>query len=321
MSGLKLVDQKLSVDHDLPIPVPQEGEAFIRILLTGICSTDIELVKGYAGGFNGILGHEFVGVVEQCDHPKWIGRRVVANINIGCRQCAVCQNDGPEHCPNRSVIGIINRDGVFAEYVTIPIENLSEVPRQVSNEQAVFTEPLAAALRIPEQVTFEKNLPIAVVGPGRLGMLIGKVLALHGGEVTMYGRSPTSLNLARAWGLQTDLIENASDNSYGMAVEATGNSAGLKSSLKMVRPKGTLVLKSTFAENNEVDLTKIVVDEISVVGSRCGPFDKALHLLQKKLIPVTDLIDGRYPLSHGLEAFEHARQSGVRKILLQPQKM
>lgn len=316
MTGLKLVQNKVTIHDDLPIPKAQEGEALIRVLLAGICATDLELVKGYAGGFNGILGHEFVGVVEACENKSWIGRRVVANINIGCRECDICRHDGPEHCPNRSVLGIFNRDGIFAQYVALPLANLLAVPRHVANELAVFTEPLAAALRIAEQVVFKKGSRIAVVGPGRLGMLIGKVLALHGGEVTMYGRTRSSMKLPQAWGLGSELIDNAPENSYDIVVEATGNPDGLTASLKMVRPRGTLVLKSTFAQQTTVDLTKVVVDEITVVGSRCGPLDKALHLLQKKLVPVTDLIDGRYALADGLEAIDHAGQSGVRKILL-----
>ncbi len=317
MTGLYLQDGHLSLRHDLEIPTPEKNEALIRVLLAGICATDLELVKGYAGGHNGVLGHEFVGVVEGCAIEEWVGRRVVGSINLGCGVCEFCEHEGPEHCQKRIVMGISEKDGVFAHYVTLPIANLVLVPDNVTNEQAVFTEPLAAAVRLTEQVSFQKESRIAVIGPGRLGMLIAQVLMLHGAFVTVYGRSEASLELPHQWGFQTDLVAGAPENEYEIVVEATGNTAGLTTALQMVRPLGTLMLKSTFAERSEVDLTKIVVDEITLIGSRCGPFQKAMHLLEKQLIPVTDLIDGRYPLHQGLEAIEHAGQKGIRKILLE----
>lgn len=317
MTGLFLQDGHLSLRHDLETPIANKNEALIRVLLAGICSTDLELVKGYAGGHNGVLGHEFVGIVEACDREEWVGRRVVGSINLGCGVCGICEHDGPEHCQKRTVLGISEKDGVFAHYITLPIGNLVPVPDKVTNEQAVFTEPLAAAVRLTEQISFKKESHIAVVGPGRLGMLIAQVLALHGAFVTIYGRSEASLELPHQWGFQTDLVDGAPENEYEIVVEATGNAAGLTTSLHMVRPQGTLILKSTFADRSEVDLTKIVVDEITLIGSRCGPFPKAMHLLEKQLVPVTDLIDGRYPLRQGIEAIEHAAQRGIRKILLE----
>ena len=304
----------------------------IRVSLAGICSTDLELVKGYAGGFNGVLGHEFVGVVEQtgsAENAEWKGRRVVGSINLGCRHCAVCLADGPEHCPNRTTLGIHNRDGVFAELVTLPVVNLLEVPHDVADEEAVFTEPLAAALRIREQVGIRPTMRIAVVGPGRLGLLAAQVLALAAGDVVVLGRRTESLELPNRMGFATGLIDEQRDDSFDLVVEATGNDAGLAHSLRLAKPRGTLVLKSTFHGNADINLTKLVVGEITVVGSRCGPFAPALRLLQASArlgavvaagnaIQVRPLIEAEFPLRDGLDAFEFAGRPGVRKVLLRP---
>jgi threonine dehydrogenase-like Zn-dependent dehydrogenase len=308
------------VEHDYSRPEPGEQEVLIRVVLAGICSTDLEIVKGYAG-FQGVLGHEFVGVVERtgsADTEEWIGRRVVGTINLGCRRCPICLHDGPEHCPDRTVLGIINKDGIFAEYATLPVANLLAVPDEVADECAVFTEPLAAALRIREQLPVRSSARTAVVGPGRLGLLIAQVLALAGTRVVVLGRRPASLELPQQLGLATGLVEEAADDSYDLVVEATGNDAGFAHSLRIVRPQGKLVLKSTFAGNANINLTKLVVGEINVVGSRCGPFAPALRLLVGDQVQVRPLIEGEYPLSDALAAFEHAGRPGVRKILLRP---
>jgi threonine dehydrogenase-like Zn-dependent dehydrogenase len=288
------------------------------VSLAGICSTDLEIVKGYTG-FKGILGHEFVGVVEESpSEPAWIGRRVVGAINLGCRRCSVCLSDGPEHCPQRTVLGIIQKDGAFADYVTLPLVNLLPVPDEVPDEAAVFTEPLAAALRIREQAPVRPTARTAVVGPGRLGLLIGQVLALSGTEVTMLSRRRPSLALPAQLGLATGLVEEFADDSFDFVVEATGNEAGFAHSLRLVRPLGTLILKSTFAGKSSLDLSKLVVGEITVVGSRCGPFAPALRLLAQKAVNVQATIEAEYPLHNGLAAFTHAAQPGVRKVLLRP---
>ncbi|NKQ37450.1 MAG: alcohol dehydrogenase catalytic domain-containing protein [Chloroflexi bacterium] len=318
MNGLYLADGVLIYRSDLPRPQPGPNEALVRVTLAGICSTDLEMVKGYVPGFRGVLGHEFVGVVAEAPDAAWRGRRVVASINIGCGECEVCRQDGPEHCPNRTVLGIHNRDGVFTEYVAVPQVNLLAVPDDVPDETAVFTEPLAAALRIREQVKVRPTAKTAVVGPGRLGLLIGQVLALAGTEVTMLGRRDASLELPARLGLPTALVDSLPDDSFDFVVEATGNDAGLAHSLRLVRPLGALILKSTFAGHNQIDLTKLVVGEINVVGSRCGPFAPALRLLARQEVDVQPLIDGEYPLRDGLAAFDHAARSGARKILLRP---
>lgn len=320
MRALKVSSGRLALDRNYPQPAPAAGEALVEVLLAGICSTDLEIVRGYAA-FSGVLGHEFVGRVQQVaseEDARWIGRRVVGSINIGCQTCDECLSRGPEHCPRRTVLGIHGRDGVFADYVTIPTANLLPVPDSVPDEAAVFTEPLAAALRIREQVLLKPTDRAAVVGPGRLGLLIGQVLVLGGTQVTMLGRRPAALELPRALGLQTMLVDEAADDSFDVVVEATGNGAGFAHALRLVRPLGTLVLKSTFAGRVDLDLTKLVVAEITVRGSRCGPFDPALRLLEAGAVNVQVMVDARYSLDDGLDAFAHAALSGVRKVLLRP---
>jgi len=331
MRALALQDGRLELISDWPQPVPARDEALIRVTLAGICSTDLELVKGYAGGFQGVLGHEFVGVVAAtgaADTAGWIGRRVVGGINLGCGRCAVCLSNGPEHCPNRTTLGIRHKDGVFAEWVTLPVVNLLSVPDGVTDEAAVFTEPLAAALRIREQIAIRPSTRIAVVGPGRLGLLAAQVLALAAGDVTVLGRRPESLSLPGQLGLPTGLVDDQPDDSFDLVVEATGNDAGLAHSLRLARPRGTLVLKSTFHGNADVNLTKLVVGEITVIGSRCGPFAPALRLLEQSAglrgrtaglgVQVQPLIEAEYSLADALAAFDHAARPGVRKVLLRP---
>lgn len=290
----------------------------MRLRLAGVCSTDLELIKGYAG-FRGVLGHEFVATVEEVKESKdaaWVEKRVVGTINLGCWKCSECAAFGPEHCPTRTVLGIIRRDGAFADFLTLPTVNLLEVPDSVADEVAVFTEPLAAALRIREQITVAPSHRIAVVGSGRLGILIGQVLALGGGRPRMLGRRPESLELPLQLGLDVGLVSEAAADSFDLVVEATGNEAGLAESLRLTRPKGSLVLKSTFQGAAKVDLTKLVVAEIRVLGSRCGPFAPALRLLEQGAIQVQPLIEAEYPLDEAMRAFEHAARPGVRKILL-----
>lgn len=331
MQALTLEGGRLVFRDDQPIPEPKPDEALIRVTLTGICSTDLEMVKGYVPGFCGVLGHEFVGVVEQvgaADAAEWLGRRVVGAINIGCRRCSVCLGEGPEHCLNRTVLGIHDRDGVFADYLTLPIVNLLPVPDAIADEEAVFTEPLAAAVRIREQIAVRPTARVAVVGPGRLGLLVAQVMALGASDVTVLGRRPETLALPAELGLKTGLVDEQPDNSCDLVVEATGSDAGLAHSLRIVRPQGTLVLKSTFHGNADVNLTKLVVGEISVQGSRCGPFAPALRLLESSTglkgpsaglgVQVRPLIEAEYPLRDGLRAFEHAARPGVRKVLLRP---
>ncbi|MBK7894726.1 MAG: alcohol dehydrogenase catalytic domain-containing protein [Anaerolineaceae bacterium] len=318
MFALFCQDNQLILRQEYPLPLPEPDEALVRISLAGICATDLEMVKGYVSGFAGVLGHEFVGVVEQCADPAWLGQRVVASINIGCQTCEICRKHGPEHCPTRRALGMHHKDGAFAEWMTVPIRNLFAVPDNVPDEQAVFTEPLAAALKIREQVKIRPSLKTAVVGPGRLGLLVAQVLNLAGGNVTVLGRRRSSLELPASWGLATGLTTDFAENSFDRVVEATGNSVGFAQALRLVRPMGTIVLKSTFADDNHLDMTKIVVSEIEVVGSRCGPFTPALRLLAAGQIITEPFIMAEYPLADGLAAFQKAAEPGVLKVLLRP---
>lgn len=321
MQAVYLEDGQITVRTDYPEPVPQPGEALLRVRLAGICATDLELVKGYAG-FRGVLGHEFVAEVvtvngSAAEGEQWNGRFVVGSINIGCGRCTTCQQDGSEHCPQRQALGIHGRDGAFADYLTLPLVNLHRVPDGVADEAAVFCEPLAAALRIREQVVVAPAAKTAVIGPGRLGMLVGQVLALAGGDVVMLGRNGRSLALPAQLGLATALANDLPDDSFDLVVEVTGNEDGFAQALRLVRPQGTIILKSTFHGLPRVDLTKLVVSEIRVVGSRCGPFAPALRLLAagETAVSTHPLIDATYPLADAHAAFAHAAQPGIRKIL------
>jgi threonine dehydrogenase-like Zn-dependent dehydrogenase len=317
MRALVLTDGGARLHTAYPRPGVSPGEALVRVLKAGVCATDLELIKGYAG-FRGVLGHEFVGQVEQCDVAGWTGRRVVGTINLGCRVCPVCLAEGPEHCPERTVLGIAGRDGAFADYLSLPAANLLPVPEGLADQEAVFTEPLAAALRIPEQMAVPPSGRVAVVGPGRLGLLIAQVLELTHDGVVVLGRSRRALELPAELGLETGLISDVDSDSWDLVVEATGNAAGFAAALDMVRPRGTLALKSTFAGAPPMDLTKLVVGEVTVVGSRCGPFAPALDLLASGSIQVRPLIEAEYALLDGLEALQHAARPGVRKVLLTP---
>jgi threonine dehydrogenase-like Zn-dependent dehydrogenase len=300
----------------VPEPAPGPEDALVRVRLAGICATDLEIIKGYAG-FEGILGHEFVGEVVSAPDSFWVGQRVVATINMGCGVCEVCRRDGEEHCPQRTALGI-SRHGIFADYTSLPQRNLLAVPDSVPDEAAVFTEPLAAALRIREQVLLSPDQRVAVLGPGRLGLLIAQVLAVAGTEVTVLGRRAGSLALPAQLGLPVALAGEMATAGFDLVVETTGSAAGLEEALRLVRPLGTLVLKSTYAGPAQVDLTPLVVNEITVVGSRCGPFAPALRLLAAGQVQVEPLIAATYPLTRAAEALQHAAQPDVRKVLLRP---
>lgn len=318
MQALYCKAEKFTLSQDFPYPTMQADEALVRVTLAGICATDLEIVQGYVPGFAGVLGHEFVGVVAAAADKQWLGKRVVASINIGCQTCATCLENGPEHCPQRQVLGIRNRDGVFAECVAVPLRNLYEVPDSMPDERAVFTEPLAAALRIREQVAVRPSAKTAVLGPGRLGLLVAQVLQLAGEDVTLLGRRSASLALPASWGVKTGLTTDFAANSFDFVVEVTGNEAGLVEALRLVRPLGSLVLKSTFAGESHLDLSKIIVAEITVTGSRCGPFDPALRLLAGNTLHTQPLITAEYPLSDAEAAFAKAAEPGVLKVLIRP---
>ena len=321
MKGLWLEDGNLRLAEDLPRPEPAAGETLIRLRQAGICNTDLEMVRGYYP-FAGVLGHEFVGVVEQAPpgDEDLLRRRVVGEINAVCGRCAACEAGRSNHCAKRTVLGIVGRNGAFAEYLTLPGSNLHVVPTNVPDEAAVFTEPLAAALQIREQIDIGRADRVLVVGDGKLGQLIARTLALTGAESTVAGRHDDKLELLTALGIDTVRVTGTDAaralGDFDVAVECTGNPAGFEMARRALRPRGTLVLKSTYADRLTIDASRLVVDEITLVGSRCGPFEPALKLLASGAIRVDDLIAGNYPLADGLSAFEHARRPGTLKILL-----
>ncbi|MFO8057792.1 MAG: alcohol dehydrogenase catalytic domain-containing protein [bacterium] len=319
MYALILNEQGAKVT-EVPEPLPGPSEALVRVLLAGVCQTDIELARGYMG-FSGIPGHEFVGVVESSPDPALAGKRVVGEINLYCGSCSFCRQGLTRHCPYRQVLGIQNRDGAFAEYLALPIHNLHMVPDNMDDETAVFVEPVAACFEILEQVDFAGKR-IVVVGDGKLGILSARVLAGFAERVVLAGRHEEKLSLVTGENIETcfssDLVEKTTDPEakFDVAVEVTGRAEGFRTALDLVRPCGTIVQKSTVAGNIPVDLSRVVVDEITVVGSRCGPFPPALQALSAGRVKVKDLISGTYPLQEAASALSAAQQPDALKVLV-----
>jgi threonine dehydrogenase-like Zn-dependent dehydrogenase len=315
MRALVVADGRLDL-CDRPRPLVA-GECLIRVRQAGICGTDLEILAGYAD-FRGVAGHEFVGTVEWAPEgaERWLGRRIVGEINIGCGTCGFCRDGVREHCERRQVLGIRGRDGAFGEYIALPADNLHAVPDGLSDEAAVFVEPVAAACRVVEQVDVSRVSDAAVVGDGRLGLLVAQVLRHAGVRVTVVGRHTGKLEIARRFGLDTMAAEavGVARARFEIVVDATGRPEGLASALALVRPRGTVVLKSTFHGAAPVATWPVVVDEVTLVGSRCGPFPQAIDLLSRGAVDVRPLISGVYPLSEWREAFAAARTS--LKVLL-----
>ena len=314
MRGLWLENQKLEFRDNLPVPEPPNGEARVRVLRAGICNTDLELIRGYYP-YLGILGHEFVGIIER-GPEELINRRVVGEINASCGECSFCRTGQPTHCENRTVLGIVNRNGAFADYLTLPLKNLHFVPENVPTDAATFTEPVAAALEIQQQISIQPHQKVLVVGDGKLGQLIAQTLALTGCDLLTVGRHREKLENLEKRGIKTGFSDAVKPKSFEIAVECTGNPSGFELAHQALRPRGILVLKSTYAGKLTFDASALVVDEITLIGSRCGPFAPALELLAQNKIDVEPLIQARYPLSEGLQAFKHAQQKGAMKVLL-----
>jgi threonine dehydrogenase-like Zn-dependent dehydrogenase len=293
-------------------------ECVIRVIAAGICGTDLEMLRGYAA-FSGVPGHEFVGVVDDSGpaDSEWIGRRVVGEITVGCGQCAGCRAAGRGHCDVRTVVGIRGRDGAFAEYLSLPSTNLHRVPASVDDMTAVFIEPTAAACRVVEQVRIEPGICAAVVGAGRLGLLVAQVLREHGAEVAVVVRSEGSRSIASVLGFETAVVDSARASfarRFDVVVDASGEPAGFAVARALVRPRGTLVVKSTFHGETPVSVSSLVVDEIAVIGSRCGPFARAIELLASGRVDVKPLVAGIYPLDQFAQAFDRAKH-GLKVIL------
>lgn len=319
MKALRYREGKLALAE---VATPDNsGEALVRVLKSGICNTDLEIVRGYAG-FEGTIGHEFVGVVEKADDAlSLVGKRVVGEINAGCGACETCAVGDPRHCGCRTVLGISARDGAHAEFLQLPSRNLLVVPDNVSDAEAVFTEPLAAAFGITEQVEITSQTSVAVVGDGKLGLLCAFALATITDDLTLVGKHGSKLGIAKRRSIDGVLLDNVAPSMsqhFDLVVEASGSESGFATALDLVRPRGKIVLKSTFHGMPTWAASRVVVDEITIVGSRCGRFAPALELLSRGSVKLDDLISDEFTLSKGVAAMDRAAQKGVLKVLLNP---
>lgn len=310
----------LHLDNNYKKPIPQKGEALIKVTLAGICNTDYEITKGYMG-YNGILGHEFIGTVEEIndEDKSLLGKRVTAEISYGCNnpECEWCAVKNYRHCPDRHTLGIWRKDGCFAEYVTMPLNVLFEIPENVEDEQAVFVEPLAAACEITEQLHIQPIQRVVVLGDGKLGLTTALTLSAQGLDVTLIGKHQNKLDIAKNQGVKTQLLQDTKiENIYDVVVEATGSVSGFETSLSLVKPRGVLVLKSTIATGKELNLAPIVINEITVLGSRCGQFPPALNLLAKNRIDFKPFISAVYSIDDAIEAFEANKSKETLKVLI-----
>jgi alcohol dehydrogenase len=311
-------DGALKVEEQHKEPQIGPGEALIEVRRAGICNTDLEITRGYLN-FHGVLGHEFVGVVREVasqEDKTWLNKRVVGEINAACGRCATCRANRPTHCPNRTTIGIDRHDGAFAEFVRLPVVNLVEVPASIPDERAVFAEPLAASVQILEQLHIKPTDRTLVIGDGKMGLLICQVLRLTGAEVTLMGRHPEKGALVERQGVLFRTSIEPEKGGFDVVVECTGNSEGLKTAKSLIRPRGTLILKSTYHGQTTIPLSDFVVDEINIVGSRCGPFEPAIRLLERRLINVDQFISAEFSLKDGVAAFDAAFGKGNIKVQL-----
>jgi threonine dehydrogenase-like Zn-dependent dehydrogenase len=300
-----------------PLPRVPKGFARIRLLCAGICSTDLELQRGYYG-FSGTPGHEFVGEVTEAEDKSWVGRRVAGEINLACGVCQWCKRGLERHCPTRTVLGIVNHPGSFREYLTLPLRNLHVVPKTISTEDAVFIEPVAAACEILDQVKVLPGQKVAVLGDGKLGLLIAQVLAGHGASVHMYGRHQEKMRLVEWAGVTTETPKKLPERAWPIVVDATGSAAGLQTAISMCEPRGTVIMKSTVHGLVAIDTAPAIVNEVTLVGSRCGRFEPALKMLASGKVRVAEMISAEFPLDRAPKAFAAAGTKGTLKVLLRP---
>ncbi len=310
-----IFENSLQFKDNYPAPQIKHDDALIRVSYAGICNTDLEITKGYMG-FEGVLGHEFVGIVEQCSNSEIVGKRVVGEINVACGKCFYCSNQMPRHCKKRSVLGILNRDGVFAEYTTLPLDNLHLIPDSVSDEEAIFIEPLAAAFEILEQVDISPEHSVCILGDGKLGILIAQVLSLTNCRLLLVGNHREKLSIMDEFGIKTMMKSDLTEGQFDIVVDCTGSPSGMKTALQVVRPRGKIILKTTVAKKSVVDLNAIVINEISLIGSRCGPFAPAIEAIASRNIDLIPLISREFKLEDGVEAFQYAARKDVLKVII-----
>jgi len=314
MQALQWDGKQLAV-HEVPVPVPAKGEALVRVTRAGICNTDLEIIRGYYP-FSGTLGHEFTGVVTEAEDSGLVGQRIVADINHACGACAQCLAGHPHHCQHRTALGIKGRDGAFAEYLVTPVANLVAVPDQVTDAQAVFAEPLAAALEIQEQLNFSTVAETAVIGDGKLGLLIALSLARSGIQVTLVGHHCERAALPGFAGIT--YLDTKPDRQFPLVVEATGSPQGFAEAVQLTAPRGTLVLKSTYKDALTFNAGPVVVNELTLIGSRCGPMDRAMAMMAAGRIDPSVLVTETFPLNEGVAAVARAGTQGTLKVLLSP---
>jgi threonine dehydrogenase-like Zn-dependent dehydrogenase len=310
-----LFDGNLELLGDYPEPHRQPGESLIRVKLAGICNTDLEIAKGYMG-YTGVPGHEFVGIVEESDDTELRNKRVVGEINLGCGQCESCNSGMRSHCPTRTVLGIMGHPGVMADLCTLPDSNLHVVPEGLPDEVAVFCEPLAAAYEILTQVSIEPGQTAVVLGDGKLGLLVAQVLKHAEANVLLVGRSPEKLSLAEGWSVRTAPADAPREKTADVVVDCTGSTEGFETALELVKPRGTIVVKTTVADRFSINLAPLVINEITVVGSRCGPFEPALKALSDGSIRVSEMITRIFPMEQALDAFEFASRPEALKVII-----
>ena len=316
MKALVFDGKKLHISYDYPSP--NSDEAIVKVNLAGLCGTDLEILNGYMD-YHGILGHEFVGTVVKSNQNDLVGKRVVGEINVGCGICSYCKNNLERHCPNRTVLGILNRNGAFAEFLSIPEKNLHVIPDSITDEQAVFVEPLAAAFEITEQITLDSSWKIAIVGDGRLAYLIANVLKIYCSKIFCFGKHKNKLDNFRKINVSTKTtIFPDDEHQFDLVIEATGNDSGFVDTMKLVKPRGIVILKSTIASREHLNLTAAVVNEITVIGSRCGTFRPAIDAIASRKILLDTLIDSTYPLEKFSEAIEYVKQPTTLKVFLKP---
>lgn len=316
MQALFCKNGKLSIES-CPIPVRQKGEVLIRVSRAGICSTDIEIVKGYVPGFSGIPGHEFYGYVEEAEDASLLGKRATAEINCACGKCSYCRSDLQRHCPDRTVLGITKKNGAFAEYIAVPQENIVVIPDEIPETSAMLIEPLAAALEILEQVPVKPGQSVLLVGDGRLGQLIGCVFLANGIPLSAAGKHAAKLGLLKQRGARTYLLDKFAAFPFDIVIEASGSPTGFDLALACIKPRGTVVLKSTYAGGFQFNPSPVVVNEISIIGSRCGRFSEAVKFLKKFKPDLSYMISSRYPFSQALEAFEEVKEKDILKVVVE----